>query len=428
MKSILAICRKDITLLVRDKAGFFFTFFFPLLIAIFFGAIFSGQGHSPRSIAVCLVDEDKSDGSGQFAGRLEKAVEFRVIRTTREGARELVRTGKRTAFLILLPGFGNAQKRAFWGEPPTVELGVDPARQAESGMIEGVLMKYASERFQDSFSDPVRIHEDVGSNLKEIRASKTIPRSDKIRFERFLGALDRFALTAPSPAAGEPVQPDSVKSRFQPLAVERVDVGVVRIGPKNSFEYTFPQGIVWGLLGCTAGFGISLITERRRGTLLRLRSAPMERWQILAGKASACFCTTLAMSFLLLIVAILVFRVRPHSYSLLVLSLLSSGFAFTGIMMLMAVLGKTEQSGAGIGWAVNLVFAMIGGGMIPLFVMPPWMARISHLSPVKWAILSMEGAIWRGFSFHEMVAPCGILIGIGIVFFAAGARLFKWEA
>ena len=95
-------------------------------------------------------------------------------------------------------------------------------------------------------------------------------------------------------------------------------------------------------------------------------------------------------------------------------------------MMLLSVLGKTEQAAGGIGWAVLLVMAMTGGGMIPLMFMPGWLRTVSHISPVKWAILSMEGAIFRGFSIQEMMLPCGILVGMGVLCFAIGVRAFQW--
>jgi len=47
----------------------------------------------------------------------------------------------------------------------------------------------------------------------------------------------------------------------------------------------------------------------------------------------------------------------------------------------------------------NIAAAMIGGVMIPLIAMPPWLLSLSNISPMKWAILSYEGAIWRGLGF-----------------------------
>jgi ABC-2 type transport system permease protein len=97
-------------------------------------------------------------------------------------------------------------------------------------------------------------------------------------------------------------------------------------------------------------------------------------------------------------------------------------------MMLLSVLGRTEQAASGIGWAVLLVLSMLGGGMIPYFFMPSWMRALSNVSPVKWSILAMEGAVWRGFTLTEMLLPAGILVGTGALFFAVGLRTFSWTS
>jgi ABC-2 type transport system permease protein len=47
------------------------------------------------------------------------------------------------------------------------------------------------------------------------------------------------------------------------------------------------------------------------------------------------------------------------------------------------------------------------------------------VSPVKWAILAFEGAIWRGFSWQEMMLPFAILLATGAVTFLLGARAFR---
>ena len=68
---------------------------------------------------------------------------------------------------------------------------------------------------------------------------------------------------------------------------------------------------------------------------------------------------------------------------------------------------------------------MFGGGMIPLFVMPAWMQTVSNLSPVKWGILALEGATWRGFSAAEMALPVGVLVLAGVAGLGLGVRLFR---
>jgi len=92
MNTLWALARKDLTLLTRDKVGFFFTVFFPMLMASFFGMIFSGEGER-GGIRVLLIDEDQSAESKEFIERLKGADELRVKESTREKATDSVRRG-----------------------------------------------------------------------------------------------------------------------------------------------------------------------------------------------------------------------------------------------------------------------------------------------------------------------------------------------
>jgi ABC-2 type transport system permease protein len=87
----------------------------------------------------------------------------------------------------------------------------------------------------------------------------------------------------------------------------------------------------------------------------------------------------------------------------------------------MSVIGRTEEAVGGAAWGLNSVMAMFGGGMIPLAFMPRFMAALSQASPVKWSILALEGAIWRGFTPGEMLVPCGVLIAVGAACLALGS-------
>jgi len=66
--------------------------------------------------------------------------------------------------------------------------------------------------------------------------------------------------------------------------------------------------------------------------------------------------------------------------------------------------------------------SMIGGAMVPTFVMPAWIQSISFISPIRWAMLAIEGGVWRNFSVAEMALPCTALIAVGILCFAIGTR------
>jgi ABC-2 type transport system permease protein len=188
---------------------------------------------------------------------------------------------------------------------------------------------------------------------------------------------------------------------------------------RSQWDISFPQSMMWGVLACAATFAITIVRERKQGTLLRLAVAPVTRAQILAGKGTACFAAVVGVVTLMTVIGVAL-GMRPRSPMLLVLATLCVAFCFVGIMMLISVIGKTEEAVGGGGWGACVVMAMFGGGMIPLAFMPKFMSTIGNASPVKWSVLAMEGAIWRGFTLSEMLLPCGILLAVGAVCLTAG--------
>ena len=156
-----------------------------------------------------------------------------------------------------------------------------------------------------------------------------------------------------------------------------------------------------------------------------LATGPIHQRHILAGKGVACFVTCGFVIVMLFAGGRLIFKVPIHSLALFGVAVTCTAVCFVGLMMLISTLGKTEESVTGAGMAIIMLMAMFGGAMLPLFIMPAWMQRISDFSPVKWGIFAMEGTIWRTFSAVEMLMPCGILLALGTAFFGLGVLMLR---
>ena len=415
MRQIITLALKDLRLMPRNRGGLFFTFVWPVLVTVLFGIMFGGNDDGQQGkIRIAVIDEDSSDGSRAFLTKLEESFELSPM--TLADAENAVRRGQRTGFIVVKPGFGEASNRLFYGSPKEIEVGVDPARQAESGMLEGLLMKHAAGDMQKMFTDSKASAAMVDKALGDMQQA---PPDQVAPVQRFLGELKTFMATPQSQGP-----PGSPQGEWQPLKITKKDVARVYEGPRNPFDITFPQGVIWGLIGCAMSFGISLVTERTHGTLVRLRMAPLTPAQILGGKALSCFTSIVFVELMLLGVA-MAFGVRPTSYSMLALAGLSAAICFVGFMMLVASLGKTEQTASGAGWAILMPLSMVGGAMVPTFVMPAWVQSISFISPIRWTMLAIEGGVWRNFSIAEMATPCAILITVGVACFAIGTRGLK---
>ena len=365
-----------------------------------------------------MVDEDDSPGSRAFLETLGTSGDFAIERASRGDAGAMVRRGQRAAYVVIKPGFGAASERMFYGAPREIEIGNDPARGAEGAMIEGLLTKHAMSDFQSLFNNPARSQKMVDEALAGLGAAGNA--SPAAPLTHFLGELKTFLNTPAATAPGGGAD-------WKPLQIVKTAVARERAGPANSFEVTFPQGIMWGIIGCVMSFAIGLVSERVHGTFVRLQTAPLSRMQILTGKALACFVAISLLQFAMVAIGVLGFGVQPSSYALLALACAAAALGFVGFMMMVAGLGRTEQAAGGAGWAMLMPMTLLGGGMMPQFVMPSWMQTAGNVSPVKWAILGLEGAMWRGFTFTEMLLPCGILLAFGAVCFAIGVRGLRDE-
>jgi ABC-2 type transport system permease protein len=146
---------------------------------------------------------------------------------------------------------------------------------------------------------------------------------------------------------------------------------------------------------------------------------------VLLGKGLACLAAIALVEATLPGLGALAFDVRPTSWPLLGAAALSVAVCFVGIMMLVSVSGRTEQAVGGLGWAVMMPLTVLGGGMVPLFAMPAWMQRAGVVSPVRWGILALEGALWRGLGPAQLALPLAVLWLVGVGGMAVGTRLFR---
>ncbi len=421
MSAIVAIAFKDLKLLWRDRGGFFFTFFYPILFALFFGMVFNGGSKQVSALKIDAVDADQTAASRHFLKLLSSAEELDLSFSDSVRARQDVLSGKRVAYLIVQKGYGRARQNPFTGQTPQITLGIDPSKKAQAGMLEGILMKYAVQDMQQTFANTELMKKNTQRYLNILESDPNLPTESKSVLGNLFRALNRLwddsQLTSPS----------ALSTRFSPLTIKEKEVTREPQKQLNSFSFTFPQGIVWGLLACAISFAVSLVGERTKGTLFRIQAASVKKYQILAGKALASFITSMIMAVGLIVIGVGGFGIRVHSVPMLFFALILVSSAFVGIMVLFSVLGKTERAVSGMSWALVLPMAMIGGGMIPLIFMPSWLQTLSIFSPFKWAVLSIEGSLWRAFTWGQIIQPLFILLLIGLGSFLIGLKYFKWE-
>lgn len=428
------LAAKDLRLLSRDRFALFWVFAFPLVYCLFFGATFAGQhgldAKASAPIPIVVVDADGSAASRRLIERLAKHPSLRLATasgTDATAADERVRKGDSAASIRIPKGYGDSPFWLFGSDAAAgitrFDIGIDPTRRAEAGLLQGVLLQ----ALFDCLAEQVRDRDAMRAELQRarglLRDADDLDGGRRVALAAVLAALDRLLVEADPAELAQVSTAMALGDRLQLHDVARRETA-----PRSSYEVTFPAATIWGLMSVALSFAMLLVRERTQGTLLRLRTAPIGIGWLLAGKALACFVAcVLSMAFLLLF-GHLAFAVRVADLGLVLLAIGCTSLCFTGLMMAVSVLGRSEQAVMGAAWGIMVPLAMIGGGMIPLVAMPPWLLALSDASPFKWGIYAMEGAVWRGFTLVDMALPCGLLVGVGALCFGFGVVVFRRAA
>lgn len=426
---LLDLAVKDLKLLLRDKLAAFFILGFPILMGLFFGMVMGGTSEGGRGkMEIAVIDHDQSEISKKFLDALGKNDNLRLVSDSLDSAMESVRLGKRTGLVVLPAGFGE-KAGMMWEPQPEIQLGMDPSRAAESAMMEGFLMQATASLIGDRFQDPKQFLPSITAAKKQFLEGE-MDAGSKLIGTAFFGSLEQMIDSADQLQSegqteglgGANIQFANIKPLDVTRKVEPDSIAAQVQKIRSRWDISFPQAMLWGVLGCVAGFSMSLARERSLGTMLRLQVSPLSKMQILTGKALACFLAVLLVMVVMVGLGLLL-NMKPLSFPKLAVAAIATGVCFVGIMMTIAVLGKSEQSVSGIGWAINTVMAMIGGCMIPVMFMPEFLQRFSVISPIRWSIVAIEGAIWRDFTWTEMLFPCFVLVAIGLIGFTVGTSI-----
>src|SRR5215470_17907089 len=198
----------------------------------------------------------------------------------------------------------------------------------------------------------------------------------------------------------------------------------------------YVQFLLPGIIGQTAAFAsfgtaIALAQELQKGVIDRLRSMPMARSAVLAGRLVA---DTTRMTVTILIVIGVGYAVgfRFQNGAFLAVSMVVLAIVFGVAICCIAAytglaIGDEESVQAfGLIWLFPLTF--LSSAFVPTDTMPGWLQAFANNQPFTYVVdtmraLALGGAIWDSFWKSALW-----LIGIFVVFAPLAVRAYKRAA
>jgi ABC-2 type transport system permease protein len=174
--------------------------------------------------------------------------------------------------------------------------------------------------------------------------------------------------------------------------------------------------------------GFTFFREHGWRTWDRLRASQATTPEIMVGKLAPTLIIAVAQMLALFALGVALFDLVV-SGSLVALSLIAVGFSLSMLSFGMAIMSLSRTS-LQLNTYVNLagiVFAGVGGALVPLAVLPEWVQTVARFTPTYWAMDGFLDVILSGAGIPEVVSPISALLVFSAVFTGITATRFRFE-
>jgi len=266
---------------------------------------------------------------------------------------------------------------------------------------------------------------------------------------QLIASLEQMGeMQAASPAGSQTFTPERIvaqaqdqwdRSQERPLiSVTQVEAGRVEtedpLANTPALNITVPGLTILFVFTAAQYTARSIFDEKRIGSFRRLLAAPMSKAALLAGKMLPNFVTVLFQIALLFAIAIFLLpllgmermTLGNDPLALLLLSIMVA-FCSTSLGIVIAAIARSENQVGGLGTLVLWGMGLIGGSMIPPFLLPDFLKSLGSAVPQSWAINAYHTLFVFGGGLADITAELAALLGFTVLFTLFGLWKFDFD-
>lgn len=364
---------------MRDGTSLFFTFLFPLIFLLVFGAIFNNQ---TTSFDVAIINHSQSEFAKQFVEQAkankDTTLKVKDVKDMQE-AREKLKHSELSGIIELPADFGNVTPAQAGAPGQGSAAGQTQARP--SGTLR-VLYAKGSEQ--------------SGNTLTAIMG-------------QIIDGINR-GMGQPEP----------------PLKVAGHAVGDEQL---KTFDYTFTGLLAFSLLSMGIfGLANQMPTEKQKGSYRRLRASPFTAGQLILAMGIHYTIVSLLSAAMMLVVGMSVFHFTMRGDWLLAVPFLTlAALLMVGFGLLIGGWAKNENQSAPLGNLVAFPMMFLSGTFFPSFMFPEWLRTLSQFIPMTPVTDGLRLIMTEHASLAEVLPYAGAISLWMLVVYVAAIKLFRWE-
>ena len=418
---LLATIKKDLRILLRDRIGLILMFGMPILLVLIVTSIQNNvfQPFSKNKVLLIVNNLDTGRSSQELIRAIDQVGLFRLESLDANSSREsiLLEMRKRNGMLTLvIPADFSAQTVATAKEKAGKALhsfGLEgdtaarPATGAEPGDSSTADDHSLELLFNPGIEPSLRL-----STAGAINGAIQMVESRQIIRNIYL-------------SVNEKPLPDSLASQMLSSNTGLKEIPVSRGGPViplNATQHNVPAWTIFAMFFVVMSLGGSVVREKLNGSFIRLKTLPTNYIIALLSKQITYLGVTFLQAFLLFGMGVWLFPFiglpalsLPHDGLGLVLVTLLCGWCAVSYAILVGVVARTQEQANGFGAVSVVILSILGGLMIPSFIMPGGFQTIMQFSPLHWALQSYYGLFLEGGKLKDILINILPLLVITVV-------------
>jgi ABC-2 type transport system permease protein len=388
VRPALLITAKDLRQRLRDRSVLLVGVVAPLGLAFILSSVLGGIDEDPASFPLGVVDEDGGQIADALLTTLDDIADAGVITVDRfddrRTATAAVEAGEPSAVIVVPAGFGDEVTA---GEAATLEvLGSNDAQigtQVAAAIADGFAARLTT---------------------TQVAVGTVVAGSGGLDAEATAELARRAAELEPAITTGE-------------ITTERRQLDLT--------TYMSASMAVFFLF-FTVQFGvISLLEERRDGTLPRLLAAPISRVAVYAGKGLTSFALGVLSMAVLAVGSRLLMGADwgdPFGVTILVLAAVTSSVAIVAVV---ATLSRTAEQANVWQSIIAVTLGLLGGAFFDITRSASWLAVIANLTPHRWFLRGLEDLAGGGTAVDVLPSIAALLAFSAVAATVAGVVLVR---
>jgi ABC-2 type transport system permease protein len=412
---IIDLALNDLLQILRDWKAVAFLVVMPigftLMFGFLFGGIFSGgsEAETDPRIPVAFVDQDQELLSETLFELLSLSDTVRPFipegEQTLNDLRTQVEAGELAAVVIVPDGYSTALLKS-------EALILDVIINTDSGA--GTTAQFA---IQSTITRLLSVAQTAQFST-QTRAALEPFVDQTAQQSYFENALNETVVAWENPP---------VEVRVSQTGQEPIDEGEAAFSTNAFTQSSAGMMVQFAIAGLMSAAEV-LVLERQSGSLRRLLTTSIRRYEILLGHFFAMF-VMIFLQFAILIFFAQVFLSVPYfsaPLATLVMALATATFA-AALGLLIGTLAKIPEQVVVYSLIPMFILSGLGGAWMPLEFTGETFQKIAYLTPLAWAMDGFKNITVRGQGLEAVILPAIIVLAFAALCFGLSAWRFKFE-